>query len=166
MGSPWSAARCRQSRRGTVWMAKELLGDQQIWYVVKTMRSGLVDTLTAEYIQRLGVQEERRAAGVVSDHIGQILGYGDDRGLSYLVYPLYKPGSLAAYCRWIGDRRTLRWCAQVIDEVLDGLITASAAGLVHLDIKPGNIVLDGEHARVIDWGLSRVWNASQPSSGI
>lgn len=37
---------------------------------------------------------------------------------------------------------------------------------MHLDIKPGNIVLDGEHARVIDWGLSRVWNASQPSTWI
>jgi len=79
-------------------------------------------------------------------------------------YPLYEPGSLARYCRWIGDRRTLGWCARVIDEVLSGLIAASAVGLVHLDIKPGNIVLDGDRARVIDWGLSRVWDATDPST--
>jgi serine/threonine protein kinase len=117
-------------------------------------------------VQQRGVRHEQRAAGVVSDHIGQLLDYGDDRGFSYLVYPLYRPGSLSVYCRWLGNQRTLRWCAQVIDGVLAGLMAASVAGLVHLDIKPGNIVLDGDRVRVIDWGLSRVWNASQPSTWI
>jgi hypothetical protein len=161
---------------GIVWRAQNRLGDVREWFVVKTVPSGLVDRRTteyiqqigrtAQYIQQLGLRHEERASEVVSAHVGEIIDHGDDRGFSYLVYPLYRPGSLATYCRWIGDRRTLAWCAQVIDEVLSGLIAASAVGLVHLDIKPGNIVLDGDHARVIDWGLSRVWNASQPSTWI
>lgn len=150
---------------GIVWRAKDRLGDARDWYVVKTVASGLVDRNTAEYIQQLGVRHEQRAS-MAGEHIGQILDHGDDRGFSYLVYPLYEPGSLARYAKWIGDQRTLGWCARVIYEVLSGLMTASAGNLVHLDIKPGNIVLDGDHARVIDWGLSRVWNATHPSTWI
>jgi len=152
---------------GIVWRAKDQLSDQRIWYVVKTVPSGLVDKRTTQYIQQLGVRHEQRVSGVVHNHLGEIIHHGDDRGFSYLVYPLYEPGSLALYCRRLGDQRPLGWCARIIDEVLSGLMAAfAAADLVHLDIKPGNIVLDGDHARVIDWGLSRVWNASQPSTWI
>ena len=126
-----------------------------------------MDRRTTEYIQQLGVRhEEARRLGWSALTSGRSSTTAMTCGFSYLVYPLYQPGSLATYCGWIGDRRTLGWCAQVIDEVLSGLMAASAVGLVHLDIKPGNIVLDGDHARVIDWGLSRVWNASQPSTWI
>lgn len=45
-------------------------------------------------------------------------------------------------------------------------MTASELGLVHLDLKPGNIVLDGQHPRIIDWGLSRTWNASEPGDQV
>jgi len=151
---------------GIVWRATNQLDDQRVRYVVKTVPNGLVDKRTTIYIQQLGVRHEERVSGLVSDdHIGQIIDQGDDRGFSYLVYPLYEPGSLGIYCRLFLER-PLGWCAQVSYEVLSGLIAASAAGLMHLDIKPGNIVLDGDHARVIDWGLSRVWNASQPSTWI
>ncbi|HZR50237.1 MAG TPA: DUF4407 domain-containing protein [Streptosporangiaceae bacterium] len=151
---------------GTVWRAKDRLGDPRDWYVVKTVPSGQMDRQAAEYIQQLEMIKEKRTVGLIDAHIGQIVGYGDDRGFSYLVYPLYKPGSLAVYWRWNQHRIRLPWCAQVIDEVLSGLIAASVLGLVHLDIKPGNIVLDGAKARVIDWGLSRVWNASRPSTWV
>ena len=150
---------------GIVWRATDQLGDQRVGYVVKTVPSGLVDKRTTSYIQQLGVRHEKRASGVVHNHLGEIIDHGEDRGFSYLVYPLYEPGSLGLYCRRV-EERPLGWCARIIYEVLSGLMAASAAGLVHLDIKPGNIVLDGDHARVIDWGLSRVWNASQPSTWI
>jgi Domain of unknown function (DUF4407)/Protein kinase domain len=151
---------------GIVWRAKNRLGDQRVWYVVKTVESGLVDKQTARNIQQIGLRHEMRLVDVVSDHVGEIIDYGDDRGFSYLVYPLYEPGSLRLYCSWQGGRQTLRWCAEIIREVLSGLIAAFDVGLVHLDIKPDNIVLDGERARVIDWGLSRVWKASNPSTWV
>lgn len=145
---------------GIVWRATDQLGDPQVSYVVKTVPSGLVDKHAIRQLVH-----EMRASDVIHHHLGEIVAHGDDRGFSYLVYPLYRPGSLGLYGRQIGER-PLGWCARIIDEVLSGLMAAATADLVHLDIKPGNIVLDGDHARVIDWGLSRVWNASQPSTWI
>jgi serine/threonine protein kinase len=118
------------------------------------------------YIQQLGLRHEQRAAGLASRNVGEILDHGDDKGFSYLVYPLYRPGSLTLFCERNRGRLTLRWCAQVTYEVLCGLAAASEHGLVHLDVKPGNIVLDGQRARVIDWGLSRKWDASRPSTWV
>lgn len=145
---------------GTVWLARDLREPSQGWVVVKRVPNGSMNQAMADQLPRLGIEHEHRVAGMVGDHIGQILDRGNDHGYSYLVYPLYQPGSLEKYCRRADGSLTLAWCAQVIDEVLSGLITASAHNLVHLDIKPGNIVLDGEHARIIDWGLSRKWDAT------
>ena len=155
---------------GTVWEARDLNDPARAAVVVKTVSSDQVDRQTTTSIQQLNLRHEQRAAGAAaaaglgSEHIGEIIAQGMDRGFYYLVYPLYRPGSLARYCDHLGPRQTLRWSAQVIFEVLSGLTAASAEGLVHLDIKPGNIVLDGPRARVIDWGLSRVWTASPQST--
>ena len=123
-------------------------------------------SFTTTFIQQLGLRHEERAAGVISEHVGEILDYGDDRGFCYLAYPLYEPGSLSKYCAQHPEGRTLSWCAQIIYEVLSGLMAAAGENLVHLDIKPGNIVLDGDQARVIDWGLSRRFDASKPSTWV
>ena len=145
---------------GTVWLARDLREPSRGWVVVKRVSNGSMNQAMTDQLRRLGLEHEHRVAGMVGDHIGQILDRGNDHGYSYLVSPLYQPGSLEKYCQRADGRLMLAWCARIIDEVLSGLITASAHNLVHLDIKPGNIVLDGEHARIIDWGLSRKWDAT------
>ncbi len=150
---------------GIVWRARDRLGEYGR-LVVKTVPVGTVDMHATERLRSF--QNEERAKGIVSDHIGKILHCGVDQGLSYIVYPLYEPGSLLRYCQAEGSQRTLRWCAEITHQVLTGLMDAFQAGLVHLDIKPDNVVLDSSldrtRARIIDWGLSRVWNAATITS--
>jgi len=145
---------------GVVWRAKDV--DNAIgWYVVKTFSTdidGPADSVGN--LQLRSFYSEKRIQRVHSDNIGQIVDFGTDKGFHYVVYPLYKPGSLSLLCQRSETPRTLRWCADVVRQVLSGLIDASDSGFVHLDIKPGNIVQDGERVRIIDWGLSRAWRSA------
>jgi serine/threonine protein kinase len=67
-------------------------------------------------------------------------------------------GSLAAYMQQRG-RRPLREAGPIMLEALDGLAAAHAAGIVHRDVKPANLLLAGPSApwitKVGDLGLSR-----------
>jgi len=142
---------------GTVRMATKV-GD-------KTGREYVVKRVPADQniFQRRLMGHERRAGNIKSRHVVEIVAYGETEDWIYVVSPLYRPGSLYQHCGPGQHRPDLVWCARVIAEVLSGLMDASKLGLTHLDIKPQNIVLDGEHARLIDWGLSRKWNAPETS---
>jgi hypothetical protein len=156
-----------KSGGGTVSRARDLQGDPNAWFVVKTVPSGLATRRAPGVSSQIaGVRHEQRMARqrLNHPHIGQVIDSGEDNGYFYLVYPLYEPGSLTTYCSWRRGQLDLPWAAQVILDVLDGLVAAAARDLVHLDIKPGNIVLDGSRARVIDWGFSRMPHAGNVST--
>jgi hypothetical protein len=95
-------------------------------------------------------------------YIAELLKAGEvNNAYNYLVYPLYRPGSLYLYCtKGAGVERDLRWSLKIVEQVLFALAAAHRAGRAHFDIKPDNILLDESAdgamtARVADWGISR-----------
>ncbi|MBT2235821.1 protein kinase, partial [Nonomuraea sp. NEAU-A123] len=113
---------------------------------------------------------EVRGMRLHNPHIGQIIDSGQDRRSQavYLISPLYQPGSLNLHLQQrAGAGVSLAWSLQVLDQVLAGLQAAALSDIIHLDIKPQNIVLDGPaNIRIIDWGMSQLHQAGKSVSTV
>ncbi len=98
--------------------------------------------------------EARRIAALVHPRIVPLLDFGEENGRLFLVMPLY-PSTLR---RLLDERRTLDFATALhfLSQVADALDFAHSQGLVHCDVKPENVLLDGNgNALLTDFGISR-----------
>jgi serine/threonine-protein kinase len=104
------------------------------------------------------LRESRLAQGLDNPHIVSTLSSGEQGGLLYLVMAYIDGSDLRELLRREG-RLDARRAVDLVGQVAEGLDAAHAAGLVHRDVKPGNILVaelpEGEHAYVCDFGLAR-----------
>ena len=105
-------------------------------------------------------QREVAAAQKISHpHVVPVLGAGEEGGLPYLVQALIAGGSL--HDRLVADGPLdLATTVRLLKGPAEGIDALHASGLVHRDIKPGNILLDGDTAYVTDFGLAKDSQAS------
>lgn len=103
------------------------------------------------------IREARAAAAVEHDHIVPIFQISEARGTAYLAMPLLKGEALSATIKRSGVLPVAE-CVRIGREIAEGLAAAHDAGLIHRDIKPGNVWLEGSRRRVriLDFGLARV----------
>ncbi len=91
-----------------------------------------------------------------------LLDYGNEDGLTYMVQE-FVDGTTLARALGTHARMDIARAASIIDGVLDALTAAHKVGVVHRDIKPGNIMLvrddDGEDVRVLDFGIAKVFDS-------
>ncbi|HEX2028569.1 MAG TPA: Stk1 family PASTA domain-containing Ser/Thr kinase [Nitriliruptorales bacterium] len=101
--------------------------------------------------------EARAAARLNHPNIVAVHDTGEDRGVAYIVMELVRGRTLAELLHDGIDRdRALAVCA----EVAEALAVAHDAGLVHRDVKPGNImVADDGRVKVTDFGIARAIDA-------
>lgn len=102
--------------------------------------------------------------GLKHEHILPILDFGDDHGFTYIVMPLCEGGSLAD--RLHDGRLSAAEGARLMNEISAALQYAHDNGIVHRDVKPGNILFDNDgNALLTDFGLARVNDASISLTG-
>ena len=98
--------------------------------------------------------EARKIASLNNDHIINIIDIFDENGTSYYVMKYLSGGSLANKVQ-NGPLPELV-ALKVIKEVSDALESIHSHGLLHLDIKPANILFDErDRAVLIDFGVSK-----------
>jgi len=111
------------------------------------------------------LREARAQAGVENDHVVPIYQAGEQNGILFIAMPLLLGETLR--------ERLLREPILPVDlaikiglEVADGLAAAHTKGVIHRDIKPGNVWLEGDltaeephdrfrRCRLLDFGLAR-----------
>src|SRR5215472_4548823 len=133
----------------TVWRATdEVLG-----------REVAVKVLSPQYAADAGFmarfeREARQAAQLSHPRLVTVLDCGIDSGSAFVVMELVAGSTLRAVLDDAGSLPPAR-AAGIAAAVCEALEVAHAAGLVHGDIKPANIVLSGGEVRVLDFGIAR-----------
>lgn len=102
------------------------------------------------------VREARAAAAVVHEHVVSIHAVEEFNGLPLIVMQFIKGRTLSERLRDTGPMR-LEEILRIGAQAAAGLAAAHAQGLVHRDIKPGNILLENgvERVKLTDFGLAR-----------
>jgi serine/threonine-protein kinase len=93
-------------------------------------------------------------------HILPLFDSGDAGGLLYYIMPRVKGGSLRDRLEHEAGRLPTDEALRIARQVADALDYAHARGIVHRDIKPGNIMLSAGHARVADFGIAATLEAT------
>ena len=100
------------------------------------------------------LREARIAAGLTHPNIVTVYDAGEVDGLLYLAMQ-YVPGRDLSQIlrdeRRIGPYRVL----DIGRQIAGALDAAHAAGLIHRDVKPANVLVDGRHAYLTDFGLTK-----------
>jgi serine/threonine protein kinase len=106
--------------------------------------------------RRRFTREAQAAAAISHPHVVIIHAVGEWRGRSYLVMEYISGSSLEQRIRERGPLE-LKEILRIGSQVASGLAAAHAQGLIHRDVKPGNIMLENDLPRVklTDFGLAR-----------
>lgn len=104
------------------------------------------------------LREARAVAALEHDHIVTIYQVGEDAGVPYFAMQLLKGESLASRLQRVG-KLPVDESLRLGREMAVGVAAAHACGLIHRDIKPGNIWLEAgrgpTRAKLLDFGLAR-----------
>jgi len=134
---------------GEVYRARDARLDRTV--AIKVLRSPLSDS--PELRQRFE-REARAVSSLSHPHICALYDVGNHEGLDYLVMEYLEGETLAARIRKgpLGTDDLLRYAM----EIADALDLAHRQGLVHRDLKPGNIMLTRAGAKLLDFGLAKL----------
>jgi len=107
------------------------------------------------------LRESRAIASVDEPHIVPVYSAGEAGGVLYIATRYVAGGDLASLLRRNGGPLATDRVASLITQVAAALDAAHAIGLVHRDVKPGNVLIENipgrpEQAYLSDFGLTKV----------
>ncbi|MGN9913583.1 serine/threonine-protein kinase [Phytohabitans sp. LJ34] len=150
-------------------------GMSEVWLAVDQVldRPVAVKALTATFDDEPDLfaatwREARATAKLTHPHVTQVYDYGEQRlgdgsVVPYLVMELLDGRNLA-------DRLTtgpLPWpeAVRTAAQVASGLAAAHRMGVVHRDVKPGNVMLTATGAKVLDFGIAALAGSRPEGDG-
>ena len=106
---------------------------------------------------------EAKAAGKLNHpNVVTTFDCGEHEGMAYLAMELLEGIDLRT--RMMKQGVTALEAVEFARQVAEGLAYAHERGVVHRDIKPGNIMLNGGKAKIMDFGLARMRMADHKTS--
>ncbi|WP_062381070.1 serine/threonine-protein kinase [Demequina pelophila] len=135
---------------GEVWRGTDTDLDRAV--AVKLLKDGAAENET--FLKRFR-NEAKNAAGLLHENIAQVYDFGEHARTPYLVMELVEGEPLSSI---LERERTLDEARLVtlLRHSCHGLSAAHAAGVMHRDVKPGNLLVQADdHVKITDFGVSR-----------
>ena len=110
-------------------------------------------------------QEIQLAAQLQHPHIVPLYAAGTYGDILYYTMPFIEGESLKLALQE-HERFTPREVRRILHDVVDALGYAHQRGVIHRDIKPGNVLRSGHHAVVTDFGVAKAISAAMPAHGM
>jgi TolB-like protein/Tfp pilus assembly protein PilF len=135
---------------GSVYLAHDTQLDRQVALKFLTRR------VTPDSPSMVRFRREARAvAGLNHPSIIDIYEIGDDDGVPFIAMP-YIEGDILSDLLTRGPLPVER-CVEIVRQICAGLARAHAAGIVHRDVKPGNVLIDlNGRVKILDFGLAKM----------
>jgi serine/threonine protein kinase/tetratricopeptide (TPR) repeat protein len=111
------------------------------------------DPAAAQDIERRFKQELLLARQVTHKNVVRIHDLGEIDGIKYITMPYIEGQDLASLLR--SEQLSVQRVMALARQVAAGLQAAHEAGVVHRDLKPANVMIEGEHAIIMDFGIAR-----------
>lgn len=123
--------------------------------VIKVLHPHLAASVSVERFRR----EILTVAALQHPHIVGVLRTGTAAGLPYFIMPYVDGESLAK--RLTAGPMPVRDAVAILKDVARALAFAHERGVVHRDIKPGNVLLAGGSAMVTDFGVAKALSSAR-----
>jgi len=123
---------------------------------IKTiLKHNLDEALAKDYSARF-VREAQAVGKLNHPNIVQVHDFGEEGEIAYLVLEFIKGRELKSYFDK-NERFDMKEVVRVMSELCEALDYAHKAGIVHRDVKPGNVMLDAEmRVKLTDFGVARI----------
>ena len=143
-------SRLARGGMSTVYVATDQRLDRDV--ALKVLHPHLAND--GNFLDRLA-REARAAAKLSHPHVVGVLDQGHDGDTAYLVMEYIKGHTLRDVINSKGALSP-RLALALIDPVVEGLGAAHAAGMIHRDVKPENVLIaDDGRIKIGDFGLAR-----------
>ena len=123
---------------------------------IKAINKASVDAQELKYILERFRVEAQAVGRLAHPRIVQIYDYGEDDETAYIVMELINGKTLRQHLAQEASYE-IREIGEIIDQVLQGLGHAHSEGVIHRDIKPGNIMINSDgRIKICDFGIARI----------
>jgi DNA-binding beta-propeller fold protein YncE/predicted Ser/Thr protein kinase len=144
---------------GVVYRATQLALDRPV--ALKVIAHQLADD---EKFRRRFLSESRLAAQLEHPAVVPVYDAREDDGELIVAMRLVEGGDLRKLIDREGPLQPER-AVHLLAQIAEALDAAHAAGIVHRDVKPHNILIEGERAYLSDFGLAKAYAETGPGSG-